>query len=282
MATSAGNEGRFGAGAPLRQRDLPALAHGRGALTVLLCAAVLLSLLRVPWGDDLVRPGGVAMVGQVLGGMLKPDLAPEVLGKAAAAAWQTIAYAVTGMTVALAMALPLGALASGTLVRNPVLRRVTMVLARGSLGLLRAIHELVWAWLFVAALGLSPVAAIAALAIPYAGILGRIYADLLNDVPPQPVTALQTTGAGLAITFLYARIPLALPDMISYTFYRFECGLRSAAILSFVGLGGLGFQIQIALDDLLFGRVATYLLVLVALILAVDTWSSQVRRRLTQ
>ncbi|MSQ10673.1 MAG: hypothetical protein EXR52_06685 [Dehalococcoidia bacterium] len=184
MAASAGNGGRFGAGAPLRHRDLPALAHGRGALTALLCAAVLWALLRVPWGDDLVRPGGVVMVGQVLGGMLKPDLAPEVLGKAAAAAWQTVAYGVTGMTVALALALPLGALASGTLVHNPMLRRVTIVLARGSLGLLRAIHELVWAWLFVAALGLSPVAAIAALAIPYAGILGRIYADLLNDVPP--------------------------------------------------------------------------------------------------
>lgn len=249
---------------------------------MVLVSAVAASLLFVPWGGDLVRPGGVAMMGQVLGGMLKPDLAPDVLAKAATAAWQTAAYAVTGMTVAVAMALPLAAVASGALVRHPAGRRVSMVAARGILGLLRAIHELVWAWLFVAALGLSPVAAIAALAIPYAGILGRIYADLLNDVPPQPVAALQTTGSGLGLAFFYARLPLALPDMISYTFYRFECGLRSAAILSFVGLGGLGFQIQIALDDLLFGRVTTYLLVLVALILAVDTWSSLVRQRLTR
>jgi phosphonate transport system permease protein len=74
---------------------------------------------------------------------------------------------------------------------------------------------------------------------------------------------------------------MALPDMLSYTFYRLECGIRSAAILGFVGLGGLGFQIQISLDDLAYGRAWTFMLALIALVVVVDIWSTVVRRKLT-
>ena len=76
------------------------------------------------------------------------------------------------------------------------------------------------------------------------------------------------------------RLPMALPDMLSYTFYRFECAIRSAAIFSFVGIQGVGYQLQLSLDDLLFGQVWTLLIVLAALILLVDLWSSLVRRSL--
>ena len=80
---------------------------------------------------------------------------------------------------------------------------------------------------------------------------------------------------------LYGRIPLALPDMVSYSFYRFECAIRSAAIMSFVGIPGLGFQIKLSLDDLLFRQVWTLLLFMLVLVVLVDQWSSLVRRRLT-
>jgi phosphonate transport system permease protein len=254
---------------------------GRGWLTLILLGAVLWSASAVPWSPDLLRPGGAAVAWQVLRGLATPDLAPAVLGSALRAAWQTVVYAVAGLTVALLLAVPLGVLSSGVLLGCAGPRRVAMVGGRVLLGGLRAIHELVWAWLFVAAIGLSPLAAVLALALPYAGILGRIYADLLNDVPPAPLRALRGAGAGAGHVLLYARLPMALPDMLAYTFYRFECGLRSAAILSFVGLGGLGYQIQLALDDLRFGRVATFLLVLIAMIAALDAWSGAVRRRLT-
>ena len=74
---------------------------------------------------------------------------------------------------------------------------------------------------------------------------------------------------------------MAFPDMLSYTFYRLECGIRSAAILGFVGLGGLGYQIKISLDDLAYGRAWTFLISLVLLVVIVDVWSTLVRRRLT-
>ena len=79
----------------------------------------------------------------------------------------------------------------------------------------------------------------------------------------------------------YGRLPMALPQMLSYAIYRFECGIRSAAILSFVGIAGLGYQVQLSLDDLLYGEVWTLLLFLVALVVLVDIWSNLVRRSLT-
>ena len=123
-------------------------------------------------------------------------------------------------------------------------------------------------------------AAIIALALPYAGILGRIYAELLQDVPQQPLQALRAAGASPLGVLLYGYLQIALPDMLGYSFYRFECGIRTAAILSFVGIPGLGFQIQLSMHDLLFSQVWTLLMFLVALIFLVDLWSTRVRRSL--
>lgn len=191
-------------------------------------------------------------------------------------------FAVAGITLAIAIGLPLGVLGSGVL-QSPGARRFTTIAAvRLVLGFLRSIHELVWAWLFVVAIGLSPIAGVLALAIPYAGILGRIYAEILVDVPEQPLRALRSSGASEFKVFLYGRLPMALPDMLSYTFYRFECGIRSAAILSFVGITGLGYQIKLSLDDLFYNEVWTLLFFLVGLVVLVDLWSSLVRRSVTR
>ncbi len=143
----------------------------------------------------------------------------------------------------------------------------------------RSVHELVWAWLFVAAVGFSPMAAVLALAIPYGGILGRVYAELFQDVPEAPLAALRSAGASEWRVFWYGRLPMVTSELLGYTFYRLECGIRSATILSFVGLGGLGFKIQTALDDLDYARAWTFILALVFTILLVDWWSSAVRKR---
>jgi phosphonate transport system permease protein len=241
---------------------------------------VLWSLLQVDGGAGLLRTNGLRVLGSAVGGLLRPDLSAEVLAAVARAAWITLAYAVSGLTLALAIGLPLGVLASGVLLVGPA-RVAAVTVGRGVLAALRSLHELVWAWLFVAALGLSPFAAVFALALPYAGILGRIFADLLNDVPDAPLGALRTAGADEARVLLYGRLPMAAPDMLAYTFYRFECAVRSSAIMGFVGLGGLGLQIQLALSDLRFGVVSSYLLALLLLILLIELWSGAVRRSLT-
>ena len=104
---------------------------------------------------------------------------------------------------------------------------------------------------------------------------------MIRDVPEEPLRALRATGASELEVLVYGRLPMVLPDMLSYSFYRFECGIRSAAILSFIGIAGLGYQIQLSLDDLLYGQVWTLLFFLVGMISLVDLWSTLVRRSLT-
>ena len=255
--------------------------EARGLLTILLVGAFAWSLSTVNWGGTLVHPGGGSIFLRFLQSLLAPDLSLSLLKLALIATWQTVAFSVAGMTLAVFLGFPLGVIASGVLTRSRGGRWMSRLGVRFFLAFIRSIHELVWAWLFVAAIGLSPMAAILALAIPYSGILGRIYAELLNDVAQEPLQALRASGASEGKVFLYGRLPMALPDMLGYTFYRWECAIRSAAIMGFIGIPGLGFQIQVYLQDLLFNQVWTFLFFMVALIALVDLWSSKVRQSLT-
>lgn len=262
-------------------RTWPHLPIGnRGLLTLLLLGAFIWSLLVVDWSGGIVHSGGGTAIANILGALLRPDLSGEILRLGLSAAWRTLAYATAGVSLAVLLALPAGVLASGVLARGRVRRVSSMVFFRSLLGFLRAIHELVWAWLFVAAIGLSPFAAILAIALPYAGILGRILADMLNDVPQAPLQSLRNSGASEWQVLLYGRLPMAMASMVSYALYRYECGIRSAAIMSFVGLGGLGFEIQISLADLRYDEVWTFVFFLVAMVVAVDVWSSLIRKRM--
>ncbi len=134
--------------------------------------------------------------------------------------------------------------------------------------------------IFVAMFGLSPLSAILALGIPFGGILGRIFADMLNDVPEEPIQALRSAGASKLQCLLYGYFPMVRSNIISYTMYRFECAIRSSAIMSFVGLGGLGFQIQLSLNDLRYDEVWTFIFFLIAMVILVDIWSNQLRKGL--
>ncbi len=255
--------------------------RGRGFLTLLLAVAFIWSLTAVNWSDSPVHRGGLSSIVEFFKAAVAPEVSGSFLSLAFGAAWKTVVYAVAGICLAVVLGLPLGVLASGVLARGSGTKVAGVAGFRFLAGAMRAIHELIWAWFFVAAIGLSPMAAILALAIPYGGILGRIYADILNDVPQAPLQALRSSGASEWKVLLYGRLPMALPDMLSYSFYRFECAIRSAAIMGFVGVGGLGMQIHFSLSDLLYHEVWTLLYMLVGLVVLVDLWSSWVRRYLT-
>ncbi len=255
--------------------------ESRLLLTLALLAALGWSLTNIDWDAPLFHSGGGASALRFLVALFPPDLSPEFLAIGVEATWYTIAYAVAGVTLAVAIGLPLGAVASGTVLpEDSPWRRPLMVGSRVLLAGMRSVHELVWAVLLVASVGLSPMAGILALAIPYAGILGRIYAELIQDVPQPPLRALRASGAPPLASLMYGHFQMAMPDILSYTFYRLECGIRSAAILSFVGIQGLGYQIQLSMHDLLFSQVWTLLIFLVGIIVVVDMWSTYVRRSL--
>ena len=254
----------------------------RGLLTLILLGIFTISLFSIKWDSNIFHSGGTKSILDMLYGLITLDMSPSFLGMALQSSWITLNYAVASISLAVLIGFPLGILGSGILTPSRYSKMWTIYFVRCILSVLRSIHELVWAWFFVVAIGLTPIAAILALAIPYSSILGRIYADIISDVPNDALKSLRASGASEVKILFYGRLPHALPDMLSYTFYRFECGIRSAAILSFIGIRGLGYQIQISLDELLYNQVWTLLIFLILLITIVDIWSSSVRKSLAK
>ena len=246
--------------------------------TFILVVVFLGSLLFSDWGNLLSHGGGGAMIRLMGKGLISLELSYDFILLALEASLITLAYAVCAISVAVSFGFIGGLIASGGLFSSIVTKLSAIVFFRALLAVVRSIHELIWAWLIALALGFTPMSGILALAIPYSAILARVYADFLNDVPEPSLQALRTSGATPLQVMLYGRIPAAAKEMVSYGFYRFECCIRSASVLSFIGLQGLGYQIGVSLDDLLFAEVWTLLLFLVGLIILVDYWGSTLRR----
>lgn len=171
-------------------------------------------------------------------------------------------------------------LLTALLVTAFVARAVTVVATRGVLATLRAVHELIWALLLLTVLRLHPLSGVLAIGIPYGATMARVLGDRLLDVPRAPLDALTSAGATPWQLLLYGRLPLAAADLTGYLFYRLECAVRAAAVLSFIGLGGIGLRIEVALADLRFDQVGTLLLALLLLVVGVDATARAARARL--
>ena len=258
------------------------LFESKKILTAILIVALIWSTIEIfSTEHSIISFHGLATLLTFFKSIFELDLSFTFLMICIEACIRTLIYAFAGLSLAILMAIPLGILASGTFIHNKYINRIVVICLRFFLGVTRSIHELVWALLLVSVIGLSPMVAVLALTIPYVGILGRIYAEQLRDVPDQPIKALLTNGANYPKAILYGRVPLAMPNITSYTFYRLECGIRSAAIMSFIGIQGIGYQIHLSLLDIKFGQVWTGLLCLTLMVVIVDLWSSRVRKALT-
>lgn len=256
-------------------RPRPTARTSLGALLVVTFVVAGVSLV----GDGpFVHQQGVAMARRIGASLLTPDLSLEFLSIVARASLLTVSYAIAGMTVALVVGLPGAVLVSGALVRRRPVRTATSGAWRGVFGLLRSMHELVWALLLLTILGPSPIAGVLAIGVPYGATLARVLGEHLQQVPDEPLAALRSAGASPWQVLVHGRVPLAAPDLLAYIAYRFECAVRAAAVLSFIGLGGIGYRLTLALADLRFDRVWPLLAALVALIAAIDALSARVRR----
>ncbi len=199
---------------------------------------------------------------------------------------ETASIALLGMGLALALGAPLAlaaaspdvAAACGAPVGLP--RRAAHTLARGTLAVMRSVPELVWALLFVRAIGLGPAAGVLAIGIAYGGVVGKVFADLLEGVPRQAAEALGAAGARPGAAFALGIVPAARPLLVSYALYRFDCALRASAVLGLVGAGGIGQEVELSLKMLRYDEVATYVLALFAAVAAVDVASQALRRRI--
>jgi phosphonate transport system permease protein len=151
--------------------------------------------------------------------------------------------------------------------------------ARAVLNLLRTVPEMLWALVFVFVVGLGPFAGVLALGFHTGGVLGKLFGEVLEDVDTQPVELLQSSGATRMQILLYGILPQVLPQFVSYTLYRWEVNIRAAAVLGFVGAGGLGQRIHIAISLFLENQLLTYLIAIYFLVTAVDYLSAYLRRR---
>ena len=146
--------------------------------------------------------------------------------------------------------------------------------------LMRSIHELLWAVLFLAMLGISNLSAVLAIAIPYSGVFAKIFSELIDEASSEPGEALRSAGAGSWQIFFIGRLPLAAGDICGYILYRFECALRSSAVLGFFGFPTLGYYLAASFENLYYGEVWTYLYALIFLVVVTDYWSGALRLRL--
>jgi phosphonate transport system permease protein len=205
--------------------------------------------------------------------MIPPD--PSVLGNALRGAIETIQIAIVGTVVAAVLALPIG-FAAARNVAPPCLYYTARPLLNG----FRAIDTLVYALFFVAAVGLGPFPGVLAVIVYTVTVLAKLYSEAIEAIEPGPVEAIRATGATALQVLRWGVFPQLVPQFLSFTLYRFETNIRAAAILGFVGAGGIGFYVQTYLRLLNYPAAASVLLVLVVLVMAVDFASSRLRARL--
>jgi phosphonate transport system permease protein len=220
-----------------------------------------------------------ASMGRFIGEFFPPDVSSTFLAKVGWAGAETLAMSALGTLLAaalgLALALPAARMYEGD-------RAMARAPTRLVLNTLRSIPELVWASLLLISAGLGPFSGTLALAFHTTGVLGRLFAEAIENAPPGPGFALRAQGVGAGRVFLYATLPQVLPQLMSYTLYRWENNIRAAAVLGVVGAGGLGQLLAFHMGLFHMDRTCTILGAMLLLVALVDVLSYGWRRAMTR
>lgn len=222
----------------------------------------------------LLTGESAGQIASFIGGFFPPDVSPAFLRRVLDAAVETLAISALGTFLAALAGAVLALPAAGRW--GPAVR----VPARLVLNFLRSIPELVWATFMVLAAGLGPFAGCLALAVHTSGVLGRLFGETLENAPREPANALHHAGSGSTVAFIYGTLPLVLPQFASYSLYRWEYNIRMAAVLGFVGAGGLGQLLYTSLSWFQLHQAATVLMTMLAIVFLVDILSAWLRRHL--
>lgn len=257
----------------------PRGSRRKGVLLVMgVLALVVASFATLPlrWSEFLA-PDALAKMGEFGASFFPPETAPAFLNRTFAAALETLAMSLlgTGLAVVFGLLLALPASAHG----GPV-AKLGYGASRLLLNALRSIPELVWASLLLIAAGLGPFPGTLALALHTTGVLGRLFAENIENAAPEPAQALRLRGVGGARVFLWATLPQVLPQLMSYSLYRWENNIRAAAVLGVVGAGGLGQMLYYHLGLFQMQQTCTVLIAMMLLVALVDGLSYAARRAL--
>jgi phosphonate transport system permease protein len=248
---------------------------------VLLAPALVLTEFK-PW--TLFEPATLKATQRFIGDFFPPKVEGEFLLLVARECWRTVAIATAGMALALLIAIPLTLLSTSALSISALPGRMHAIpfairqAIRWLLIVLRSVPELVWALVFVRVVGLGPTAGVLAIALTYGGMLGKVYGEILESDESHATNTLLRNGAGRLQAFFYGLLPQSSAELTSYTVYRWECAIRSSAVLGFVGAGGLGQQMDNSMKMFQGAEVATMLIVFMLLVGLADYASSRLRR----
>lgn len=260
----------------------------RGRVTATICVLLLLwPMLQItefkPW--QLLDAQSLAATYRFLSGFFPPAHSAEFMLVVLEATWQTIAIATAGMTLAILGAIPMTLIVNTHLsisrigtARPHFMAQLLRQLVRWKLVLLRSVPELVWALLFVRLVGLGPSAGVFAIALTYAGMLGKVYAEILEANDGHATDSLLRNGSSRLGAFFYGALPNAAPELVSYTIYRWECAIRGSVVMGFVGAGGLGQRMDESMKMLSGAEVSTMLIIFVLLVAVADAASKSFRR----
>ena len=245
---------------------------------VLALVVTSFATLGLEW-QALLSMEAARSMARFVGEFFPPDLSPVFVRKVALAAWETLAMSALGTVIAAALGLALALPASRLSEQDSNWLRTP---TRMVLNALRAIPELAWAALLLISAGLGPFAGTLALAVHTTGVLGRLFAEAMENVPSGPAAALRTQGVGPLRVFAYATLPQVLPQLMSYTLYRWENNIRAAAVLGVVGAGGLGQMLSFHMGLFHMGKTATILAAMLLMVALVDLLSFSARKALTR
>ena len=253
--------------APPRRSDL-----GRHLGLTLLFAVALGGAARIIELRPLELLRDLGNVGIFLRGYLNPSFA-----HVGVYAWQcviTVAIALWGTVLAIAIAVPLGLCGARNVAPHPAL----YFAARRAMDVLRAVNEFVFALMFVTAVGLGPFAGMLALGVHTGGVLGKLLSEAIEAIDPGQVEGVAAVGAGRLHVIAFGVVPQVMPSFLSYVLLRFESDIRSASVIGMVGGGGIGFYLWDTIRSFNDREAATVILLIVAMVMAIDVVSSRVRR----
>ncbi len=261
----------------------PPLFHARCVACWMVMALLVLTVLSFASLDlqwrQFLAPQAWQKMGKFVGELLAPNVDAAFLRKLWPALLETLAMSALGTLLAAVFGLLLALPASKTHAGDPAYFKTPTRLV---LNALRSIPELVWAALLLIAAGLGPLAGTLALALHTTGVLGRLFAESIENAPPEAAFALRLRGVAAGRVFLYATLQQILPQLISYSLYRWENNIRAAAVLGVVGAGGLGQMLAFHLGLFQMAETSSVLVAMLMLVAGVDAASYVARRMLSR